>query len=102
MTTTRRTAVTVLLGLILAAAAPAAAQEGKLEIRDGESIKLFLERHVGQRLSLIVREGPELTGTLVKVGDHVVHLGALQGRDFYDAVIRLDRIDGVVVRARGR
>lgn len=102
MKMTRRTALPLLLGLALTTAVAAAAQDGKLEIRDGESIKLVLERHVGQRVGLMLREGPEVTGTVVKVGDHVVHLNGLQGREFFDAVIRIDRIDGVTVRVRGR
>jgi hypothetical protein len=87
---------------VAALAAPAAAQDTKLEVRDADSVKSVLERHVGKRVSLVVASGPELTGTVVKVAANVVHLGELQGREFFDAVVSLDRISAVVVRTRTR
>ena len=83
-------------------APPAAAQDTKLEVRDADTVKSVLERHVGKRVSLVVASGPELTGTVVKVTANVVHLGELQGREFFDAVVSLDRISAVVVRTRTR
>lgn len=92
-------------GVLLAClAAPAAtpAQDGKLEVRDADSIKSVLERHVGKRVALVMASGPDLTGTVVKVGERVVHLGELQGREFFDAAVSLDRVTAVVVRVRSR
>jgi hypothetical protein len=80
----------------------AVAQEAKLEVRDGDSVRSVLERHAGQRVTLVLQSGPELTGTVVKVTEQVVHLGQLQGREFFDAAVRLDRVSGVVVRVRAR
>jgi hypothetical protein len=57
---------------------------------------------VGKRVSLVLGTGPELTGVVASVGDQVVHLTALSGRDFFDAVVSLDRIEAVVVRVRGQ
>ena len=84
----------------LAAPAAAPAQDTKLEVRDADSIKSVLDRHVGKRVSLVMAAGPDLTGTVVKVGERVVHLGELQGREFFDAAVSLDRITAVVVRVR--
>ena len=99
--------ITTLLttGLLLASlAAPVAApaQDTKLEVRDADSIKSVLERHVGKRVALVMASGPDLTGTVVKVGERVVHLGELQGREFFDAAVSLDRVSAVVVRVRSR
>jgi hypothetical protein len=80
----------------------AIAQDGRLEIREKDTVKSVLERHVGKRVGLVMESGPDLTGVVVNVGDHVVHLGELQGREFFDAAVRLDRINAVVIRARGR
>jgi len=100
----RRSAL--VLALVAASAAalalPAAAQDTKLEVRDADTVKSVLERHVGKRVSLVVAAGPELTGTVVKVAGNVVHLGELQGRELFDAVVGLDRISAVVVRTRAR
>jgi hypothetical protein len=44
-----------------------------------------------------------VAGTVVKVGDHAVHLSKLGGgRDFFDAVVVLERVDGVIFKVRGR
>ena len=87
---------------VLAAPAIAPAQDAKLELKDGDSVKSVLERYVGKRVALVMVSGPDLTGTVVKVGERVVHLGELQGREFFDAAVSLDRITAVVVRVRSR
>ena len=78
------------------------AQDTKLEVRSTDTVKSVLERQVGKRVSLVLTTGPELGGVVTAVGDHSVHLSELSGREFFDAVVSLDRISAVVVRARGR
>jgi hypothetical protein len=93
----------LLLALVVAAGLPAAAAaQDKIEIRETDSLKLLLERHVGKRVGLVMRSGQELSGTVVKVGQHVVHVSELTGREFFDAVVQLDQLQAVVVRVRGR
>ena len=87
----------------VAAPSLAVAQDARLEVKDGDNLKMVLERYVGKRVSLVMGSGPELTGVVVKVGANVVHLGELQGREFFDAAVSLDRISAVVVaRPRSR
>ena len=93
------------LTLIVALSIPlftASAQDAKLEVRSGDVVKTVLERQVGKRVGLVLTTGPELSGVVTAVGDHVVHISELSGREFLDAVIPLDRISAVVIRARGR
>ena len=94
-----------LLALALASAAvplgPALAQE-KIELRDADTVKAVLERLAGKRVALVMRSGTELTGTVAKVSAQAVHLAELGGREFFDAVVSLDQVQAVVVRARGR
>ena len=101
-----RTRSLIIAGVFLAACvagpAIAGAQDARLEVKDGDSLKSVLERHVGKRVSLVMGAGPELTGVVVKVGANVVHLGELGGREFFDAAVSLDRISAVVVRVRSR
>ena len=101
-----RTRSLIIAGVFLTAcvAGPsiAVAQDARLDVKDGDSLKSVLERHVGKRVSLVMGSGPELTGVVVKVGANVVHLGELGGREFFDAAVSLDRIDAVVVRVRTR
>jgi hypothetical protein len=85
----------------LAGAGVAGAQGTPLAVQDGDTVRSVLERHVGKRVALVMQNGPELNGVVVKVGERVVHLGELGGREFFDAAVSLDRIDAVVVRVRG-
>lgn len=94
-------AVAVLFGCLVGGTM-AEAQDTKLELKDGDTVKAVLERYVGKRVSLMMGSGPELTGTVVKVGAGVVHLGELQGREFFDAAVSLDKINAVVVRVKTR
>jgi hypothetical protein len=82
-------------------ASPVSAQD-KLEVQKADTVKSVLERQVGKRVSLVLTTGPELTGTIAGVGDQVVHLSQLGGREFFDAVVSLDRISAVVVRTRSQ
>jgi hypothetical protein len=78
------------------------AQDARLEVRSDDSVKSLLARHTGKRVTLVLTTGPELSGVVASVGDQVVHLTALSGREFFDAVVGLDRVSAVVVRVRGQ
>ena len=77
------------------------AAEGKKMMEASSDIKSVLTAQVGNRVSVKTDSGESLEGTVTMVGDHLVHLSKLSGKDFYDAVVRIDRISSVVVRARG-
>jgi hypothetical protein len=97
-----RSAVLASLLAVSCLCVPAAtlAQDARLDVREADTVRNVLERYVGKRVGLVMQSGPELTGVVVTVGQHVVHLGQLQGREFFDAAVSLDRINAVVVRAR--
>ena len=92
-------AVAVLLAM---PSVPTAAQEAKLEVRGNDTVKTLLERQVGKRVSVVLTTGPELAGVVVSVGDKIVHLSELTGREYFDAMVNLDHIGAVVIRARPR
>jgi phage-related minor tail protein len=98
----RLRALALALVTLVHSAGFALAQETKLEVRDGDTVRSVLERHVGKRVTVVTAAGSELSGVVVKVAGHVVHLSELSGREFFDAVIALDRISAVVVRVRTR
>ena len=62
----------------------------------------MLDRSVGRAVTLHLTTGQELTGTVLYVGDHAVQLSKLAGRDFYDAVVLLDRVDAVLFKVWGK
>lgn len=75
---------------------PALAVEGSQPLRDN------LKKKIGSKVTLRLTAGEELSGTVTQVGDNAVHLSALTGREFYDAVIRLDQVIAVIVRVRDK
>lgn len=78
-------------------AAPAAAQE--LKLSDADTLESMLVAHKGKRVTLKVR-GQELTGVLRAANGKLVVLGALTGREFFDAAIPLEAVDALIVRTK--
>ena len=76
------------------------AQEVKFELNKGFGIKEILTGHEGKRIAVRLESGEELEGTVTTIGDQLIHLSKLSKRDFYDAVIRIDKINAVIFRAR--
>ena len=76
------------------------AEEVKFEANDSASIKSNLEAFVGKTVELKLASGGEIAGVVASVGREVVHLQALTGKEFYDAVVRIDQISAVVARVK--
>ncbi len=75
------------------------AQE-KIELRQSYGIKEILNEYKGKRVSVTLDSGAEFGGILTKVGDHLIHISRLKGKEYFDAMIRVDRISSVVIRAK--
>jgi ferredoxin-fold anticodon binding domain-containing protein len=65
-----------------------------------EAIRITLEQQVGKRVALKLVGGGEVEGMAKKVGPDVVHLAELSGKEFFDAVVRIDQISAVIVRVK--
>ncbi len=76
------------------------AQEAKFEFKKDYGIKEVLTGYVGKRVAIRLDGGEEMEGIVSSIGDHLVHISKLSKRDFYDALIRIDRIDAVIIRMR--
>ena len=63
-------------------------------------VEQLLERQVGQVVDLRLKSGEKIGGKLDKVGDKLVLLSQLTGADFFDAVVDVDSIAAVAVRAK--
>ena len=79
---------------------PLQAKEVKLEIKASTTIKEVLQDQVGKKLILRMQSGEDIDGTVSMVGNSVVHVTRLAGRDFYDAVVSIDRVSAVILRER--
>ena len=93
-------AVVIAVFLALTTATYGLAEEKKVEINTSYSTKQILTSFTGQRVVLKTDAG-DVEGTVTSVGDHVVHISKLTGKDFYDAVVVIEKISSVVFRARG-
>jgi len=93
-----RIAISTLLFCTALAAGPSAAQEVKVGASD--SFETLISAQKGKRVTLRTRSGGELTGVVRSVTPKYVHLGALAGRDFFDAVIALETLEAVIVRTK--
>lgn len=54
----------------------------------------------GQVVTLHLASGESLSGKVEAVGPEAVHLGALTGKEYFDALVRLDGIVAIEVRMR--
>jgi hypothetical protein len=86
-------AVALLILSLSAGAAP-------LAVAEGDTVQKVLQGQAGKRVTIRVRAGDELSGTVRSVNADVVHIGELAGREFFDAVIPLKSIDAVIVRVK--
>lgn len=71
-----------------------------LLVTDGDSIQSILSAHKGKRVTIKLKSGNELTGTVGEVNGHVAHLRELSGKEYYDAVTSLKSIEAIVIRTK--
>ena len=76
------------------------AADGKLELKDDDSIKIILSRQVGQLVELRLGSGDKIGGKVEKVGANLVHLSQITGAEFFEAVVDLESVSAVVVRTK--
>jgi len=82
----------------LAAGAPSLAAE--LQVGASDTVESVLKAQSGKRVTLRMRSGQELSGTVRTVNGKVVQIGAVSGREFFDAVVPLESVDAVLVRTK--
>ena len=92
-------AVVLAMGLVIASQGISVAQE-KPSFNPSINLKDNLASNVGKRVSLMTCSGESLEGTIEKVGDHFVLISKLSGKDYFDALVRIDEVRAVVFRAR--
>ena len=55
---------------------------------------------VGRKVHVTMDSGKEFAGTVKSVGTHLLHLEKIEGKEYFDALIRLERIEAVDTRFR--
>lgn len=77
------------------------ADDQKYELKSASAtVKDILSENINKRVIVRMDTGDTLEGTVSKVGDSLVHLSKISGRDFYDAVVRMDKISAVLFKVR--
>lgn len=95
----KKIAYAVLFSATIACSVPA--QSAELRIAGNDTVESVLKGQKG-RVTLRLRSGQELSGTVHAVTGKLVHLGALSGREFFDAVVPLETIEAVIIRTRDK
>lgn len=73
-----------------------------LDLNSPESIRLNLEKFSGERVTVSLIGGGELQGVVSKVGTTTLYITELTGKEFFDAVVRLDHVSAVTVKMRNK
>lgn len=79
---------------------PAAAPAQEVTVGPGDSTQNVVAGQKGKRVTLRLRSGQEITGTVRDTTARLVVLGGLQGREFFDAVVPLEAVDAVLIRTK--
>lgn len=74
----------------------------KIAFTPEDTTTSVLTRQSGQKVEIVLKSGEHLSGTVKAVGSKAVHIGALAGKEFYDAVVALDDVTAVIVRNDGK
>jgi hypothetical protein len=78
------------------------ADDQKYEMKSAAAtVKDILSENINKRVIVRLDTGEALEGTVSKVGDSLVHISKISGKDFYDAVVRMDKISAVLFKVRG-
>ena len=86
--------------MIIVAICVTALGQAKVELQATDTMRTVLERQVGQVVDLRLESGEKMGGKIEKVTDKLVHLSALSGAEFYDAVVDIEGISAVTVRTK--
>ena len=78
------------------------ADDQKYEMKSAAAtVRDVLTENMGKRVIVRMDTGDNLEGTVSKVGESLVHISKISGKDFYDAVVRVDKISAVLFKVRG-
>jgi small nuclear ribonucleoprotein (snRNP)-like protein len=54
-----------------------------------------LKSLIGKNVSVTIVSGKTLTGLVKEVGIHLIHLEKLKGKEYFDALIRIENISAI-------
>jgi hypothetical protein len=69
-------------------------------VKAGDTLQKVLEGYKGKRVTIRLQGGEELTGRVKFISKELLHLEALNSREFFDAVVDVSRIEALIVRVK--
>jgi len=76
------------------------AHGAELRLGANDTVQSALASQKGARVTVRLRSGQEFAGIVREVNSRVVQLGAVGGKEFFDAVIPLDAVEAVFYRTK--
>jgi hypothetical protein len=89
----------LLVATVLCLAIAHASAQG-VAVAPTDTIHAVVAAQKGKRVTLRLRSGQELSGTLRESTDRLVVLAELTGRELFDAVVPIEAIEAVIVRVK--
>lgn len=73
------------------------AQAGTIEVEGAHfmvnaSMKENLKIFVGKKINVSLSSGKTFSGVLKEVGPHLLHMEKMAGKEYFDAIIRIDTV----------
>ena len=59
-----------------------------------------LKSLIGKKVYVTLDSGKTLAGYIKEVGDHLIHLEKLDGKDYFDALLRIENISAIDTKFR--
>ncbi|HSJ03125.1 MAG: hypothetical protein ACAI34_23055 [Verrucomicrobium sp.] len=87
-----------LIALMTTLATAAVTADDKVGFKKDDVAGTVLERQVGQKVEIRLKSGDKISGKIEAVGGQTLHLSALAGQEFYDAVVVLNDISAIIIR----
>ena len=69
-------------------------------VKAGDTLNSVLEGYKGKRVTIRLQGGEELTGRVKFISKELLHLEALNNREFFDAVVDVSRVEALIVRVK--
>lgn len=82
--------------------ASAAFAQGMLNASSSITDNLRALHEAKKAVTVVLKGGTTYTARIGQIGDHHVLLSELSGKEFYDALVSIDEIAAIEVRARDR
>ncbi len=98
----KRIHLRILIAAFTVMAAQSALAAPGLGYVPADSVKTALERQAGQQVELRLKSGEKIAGKVDKVGEKTVYITSLTGQEFFEALVVLDDVSAVVVRAAAK